>query len=263
MPFPEFDSILAISVGNTSTRFAVFTSAGGDDPVVRESAASTDPRAAAERVMKAAGMLPEKDAGVFIASVNQPFTNKLVNELAPMLDHEYFRFGPDLPIPAPHALGPESLVGQDRLLNGLAAYDRLKQACIVVDAGTAVTVDFIDGDGVFQGGAIAPGASMQLRALHAGTAALPEVEYRAPAPEPFARVTEQAMLQGVHFGIRGLVQAVTERFSESYGAFPLIIATGGDSETLFKDDELINQIVPDLTLRGINVARRLLADAEE
>ena len=77
-----------------------------------------------------------------------------------------YRVGDDLPIPIQVDLAPETITGSDRLLNAVAAFDVLQQACVVVDAGTAVTVDFIDGKGTFHGGAIAPGARMQLAALH-------------------------------------------------------------------------------------------------
>jgi len=135
----------------------------------------------------------------------------------------------------------------------------------VVDAGTAVTVDFVDGQGVFHGGAIAPGARMQLDALHERTASLPQIEFRRPDPaETFGRNTAEAMLHGVFDGLRGLVWRLVEQYSERYGAFPLVVATGGDAQTLFGDDELVNRIVPELTLQGIAVAARTaLADVSE
>ena len=136
----------------------------------------------------------------------------------------------------------------------------MRCACIVVDAGTAVTVDFIDGEGVFHGGAIAPGASMQLAALHERTAALPRVAFAQPDDVPFGRNTAEAMLQGVYHGLRGLVWRLVERYAEGYGAFPPVIATGGDAVTLFSDDELIDRIVPELTLQGIAVAVRRAAE---
>jgi type III pantothenate kinase len=148
-------------------------------------------------------------------------------------------------------LDPETITGMDRLLNALAAYRRLRQACVVVDAGTAVTIDFVDGEGTFHGGAIAPGARMQLRSLHRQTAALPEIEFRKPDDETFGRSTAEAMLRGVYHGIRGAVWRLVERYADRYGAYPHVIATGGDAEVLFADDELVDRIVPELTLHGI------------
>ncbi|HVZ93433.1 MAG TPA: type III pantothenate kinase [Phycisphaerales bacterium] len=263
MSKPNLENVLAVSVGNSNTRFAVFQESSGADPVMIDAVPTGDAKGAADRIARAAGTLPEGGSGVMIASVNEPFAEELLHELISRLDHEYFKFGRDLEVPMPHTLGERSTVGQDRLLAALAAFDTVKQACVVVDAGTAVTVDFVDGTGVFQGGVIAPGARMQLEALHRGTAALPEVKYERPEDAPFTTKTDQAMLQGVHHGIRGLVRTMVERYSESYGAFPLVIATGGDAERLFGDDEFVNRVVPDLVLRGINVARRMFLDEED
>jgi pantothenate kinase type III len=63
-------------------------------------------------------------------------------------------------------------------------------------------------------------------------------------------------------GIRGLTQALVERYASSYRAFPLVIATGGDAEAIFSDSELVTRVVPDLVLRGILQAVRSAAEAE-
>src|SRR6185503_8542491 len=152
---------------------------------------------------------------------------KLTSALEDQLSVDIYRVGDDIPIPVGQQLDPETITGVDRLLNAAAAFDRLKQACVVVDAGTAITIDFVDGEGTFHGGAIAPGANMQLHALHEHTAQLPDLKFKAPDPEAFGRNTSQAMYQGVFHGIRGMVQRLVEQYAESYGAFPLVIATGG------------------------------------
>ncbi len=204
-------------------------------------------------------------AFIMVASVHDEIARKLHSALADQLAVEIYRVGEDLPVPVSRQLDPETITGVDRLLNAAAAYERIRQACVVIDAGTAVTVDFVDGEGTFHGGAIAPGAAMQLRALHEDTAGLPELAFQAPDDEAFGRSTAQAMLKGVFHGIRGMVWQLVEQYAERYGAYPQVIATGGDADLLFKDDELIDSIVPDLTLRGIAVTARhaLSADPDE
>ena len=94
--------------------------------------------------------------------------------------------------------------------------------------------------------------------MHEHTAALPDLPFRTPdVGEAFGRNTAQAMYQGVYHGIRGMVQQMVEQYAEAYGAFPMVIATGGDAQLLFGNDPLIDRIVPDLTLMGIVVAARL------
>ena len=107
------------------------------------------------------------------------------------------------------------------------------------------------------GAAILPGAMMQLTALHNGTSNLPELPFTAPDDsDVFGRSTSQAMLKGVYHGIRGAVQRLVEQYATQYGAFPQVIATGGDAETLFSSDELIDDIVVELGILGIAAAAR-------
>lgn len=228
---------------------------------------------AADLILDLLGTAQESRASaIVIASVNEPASQSLLRALedrrkAPGASRDdrlraisegippAFRLDADLSIPQPHTLGPNHTTGQDRLLNALAAFHALRQACIIIDAGTAITVDFVDGEGVYHGGAIAPGARMQLRALHDHTAALPLVDLSLPdEQEHFAKTTAQAMLTGVCIGARGMVRALAEHYAEAYGGYPRIIATGGDAELLFSGDDLVEHIVPDLTLRGVALA---------
>ena len=75
--------------------------------------------------------------------------------------------------------------------------------------------------------------------------------------------TTQAMLKGVYQGIRGLVWRLVEQYAERYGAYPTVIATGGDAPLLFDGDQLIDRIVPELTLRGIATTARLALSADD
>jgi type III pantothenate kinase len=151
-------------------------------------------------------------------------------------------------------------VGEDRLLNAAGAYRVLQQACVVIDAGTAITVDFVDGAGTFHGGAIGPGAQMMLASLHQHTALLPEVEFEVPA-EPIGHNTRQAMLSAVYYGLRGMVRELVEQYAQVAGAFPMVVATGGNADVLFQGFDLVDRIVPDLALLGI--AATLAADESD
>ena len=245
-------SFVALNVGNTRTQVSRVTAGevGSSDRFANHETAEITQVV----IRHWPPIKSETGAAVIIASVNDAVADRLASALEDQLGVEVYRVGTDLPVPIAESLGPETITGVDRLLNACAAYDRIQEACIVIDAGSAVTVDFVDGEGTYFGGAIAPGARLQLRALHEHTASLPEVEFRAPDAEAFGRSTVQAMLQGVYHGIRGLVWRQVERYAERYGAFPQIIATGGDADILFRDDELINAIVPDLTVLGMVVA---------
>ncbi|MHC4080910.1 MAG: type III pantothenate kinase [Planctomycetota bacterium] len=253
--------LIALNVGNTRTQVGRFV----DGDLTESRRIDNDKRAEIVQLVLNwwQEMAAASQASVLLASVNDAVSRPLAATLEDQLSIEVYRVGEDIPIPIGRQLDPETITGTDRLLNAAAAYDRIRQACIVVDAGTALTVDFVDGEGTFHGGAIAPGAAMQLKAMHEQTASLPELRFTAPDHDAFGRSTGQAMLHGVFHGIRGAVQRFVERYSERYGAFPPIIATGGDADVLFEHEELIDHIVPDLTILGIAAAaRQALAGGE-
>lgn len=254
-------AFLAVAVGNTRTRAGLVREGSLHDP---RAINHDDPRAAAAELAGLAAGAAVTD--VLIASVNQPASTAIAAALDGEHGLEVHRFGQDLVIPMVTALDDETTVGQDRLLCALGAYSRAKQACVVVDAGTAITVDFVDGEGVFQGGVIAPGLAMMLGALHQKTAALPEVTLAKVDPErgPFGKDTRHAMLLGVRNAAVGLVRYTAELYAVAYEAYPQIIATGGDSALLFDGDEVVEHVVPDLQLLGIaEAARILLAHRED
>ncbi|MFM9995942.1 MAG: type III pantothenate kinase [Phycisphaerales bacterium] len=267
--------LLAVSVGNTRTRFGLFRDRSLDQSVVVE---NSDPEAVAAAIRAVPTDRP--DAPVVLASVNDPFADRVAALLARDVAGRLHRFGRGFEVPIKNALTDDSTVGQDRLLNALGAYARGQDACVIVDAGTAVTVDFVDGTGVFQGGAIAPGLNMMLRALHERTAALPLLRYQdrpvppAPPPgpgaeepspaDPFGRDTPSAMIRGVRAAVVGMTRLLADEYAQFFGAYPRIIATGGDAGALFENDPIVEHIIPDLTLLGIHAACvRLLGDGDE
>lgn len=246
---PTDDVVIGVAIGNTRARWGVLRGRELDDV---GTAPTADPGAIASGVLALSDAHPASP--VLVAGVHPPAMDTLVAALEKAEPPRIVLLvGEDIGIPLTHALDDASTLGQDRALCAVAGYARAEQACVVVDAGTAITVDFVDGQGVFQGGVIAPGLNMMLRALHEQTAALPELRYEPPddARGPFGRDTRHAMLLGVRDTARGLVRHVVERYADHYGAYPQVIATGGDAPTLFEGDGLVEHIVPDLQLLGI------------
>lgn len=257
--------IVAVSIGSTNTEFASCSGSevGG---VSRLSSTDIDGLAAAilTRVNEVNGAAAEPARAVVVASVNEPARAALLPKLVASLPVDVFSIGADLGIPMKYALEDSAIekTGHDRLLCAYAAYDAMKQACVVVDAGTAITVDFVDGAGTFQGGAIAPGLAMQLKSLHEGTTSLPLIEPRLPEGA-FGVNTEQAMLQGAVQGARGLVRGLMEQYALAYDGYPSVVVTGGDAEMLFGEDELVDRVWPGLVLRGISLAAAAALDSAD
>ena len=242
---------LALSVGNTTTHIA---SMMGDSLSDVTSTPSSDSTQIIERAIEAWNAIGDSEAQIIIASSNEVLASDISKVIVDQTSSKLWTIGTDLPVAIGQHLDPETITGIDRLLNAAAAWEQYKQACIIVDAGTCVTVDFVDGEGTFHGGAIAPGAAMQLKAMHDGTNALPEITFEKPLEEAFGKNTAQAMLQGVYHGIKGMVRQLSEQYASRYGAYPMIVATGGDATLLFEHDEFIEHIEPNLPFKGIAVS---------
>ena len=251
-------NLLAISIGNTRTKIGTFVDghlvemAAHDNPdltAIQHAIESTH-----KRVMAGEG------GAVMMGSVEPRQAATVEKFLRKQLKETVQRVERDLPVPIGRQLDPEAIVGEDRLLNAAAAYDVMQQACVVVDAGTAITIDFIDGAGTFHGGAIAPGGQMMLNALHHRTAQLPEIEFDKPV-EPIGHSTIEAMRAGAFYGLRGIVRELVERIAEEAGQYPMVVATGGDANLLFRDWDAVDRVVPDLTLMGLAVTLRKALEA--
>lgn len=254
-------TLLALAVGNSRTRMGLFVGPDLHDP---RSVPNDDPAKVARAI--ASFDLPQGHAFIAIASVNDPVADAVTRSITkgPLAGVEVLRVGRDLPIPISHTLDDPSSVGHDRLLNAIGAFAKTGQACVIIDAGTAVTIDFVDGEGSFHGGAIMPGVQMMLDALHERAVSLPGVRFEAPSNDPFGCDTKSAMLMGVAEAVRGGVHALISRFANYYEAYPQIIATGGDAPALFEHDEVVEHLVPDLQLIGIRiVCERLIADDDD
>jgi type III pantothenate kinase len=152
---------------------------------------------------------------------------------------------------------PES-VGIDRLLDAVAA-NALRDSerpAIVVDAGSAVTVDWIDETGAFQGGAILPGFALMAKALHDYTALLPLIETPRRLPELPGRETLPALEAGVFWAVAGGVQAVVAEYVEKSERLPHVFLTGGDAALLHDTVFHHAQLCPLLTIDGIRRSAR-------
>jgi type III pantothenate kinase len=164
-------------------------------------------------------------------------------------------------IPVATQLKEPAQVGVDRLLNALATnrVRRSNHPAIVVDVGTAMTVNLISSDGVFQGGAIAAGPITALAALHAATASLPRLgaEVLEQAPPPVGKSTVEAMASGAFWGALGAVHELLQRIADTCEQPPDIFLTGGASHGVAPFVRLGDRPVrhmPHLVLSGIRIA---------
>lgn len=244
-------NLLALNVGNTRLSIGVFV-AGELQYSTRVSHAQRAEWAA--RITEAWEKIKDHDDPAVVgASVNPPLVEPLEHAVKQATGQEVQWVGSDIDLPMKVLTDEPQQTGVDRVLNVAAAFEQMGKACVVVDAGTAVTVDLCNDAGEFLGGAIAPGAQTQLDALHEKTAKLPRVELAAPK-HGIGKTTAEAIQLGVFHGIRGAVKELVESYATELGTWPDLIATGGDSAVLFENWELVHAIAPDLTLYGIALA---------
>lgn len=149
-------------------------------------------------------------------------------------------------------------VGADRIANAVAAVDLYPNSnTLVVDFGTAITLDAITEKQEYLGGSICAGLGLAMKALGSKTAKLPFVEINKPR-RALGKSTIECIQSGLYFGYLGLIRELIGRISqEAFGDEACrVIATGGISQ-LYRDSGLFDEIVPDLVLHGVNVVLSL------
>jgi type III pantothenate kinase len=163
-------------------------------------------------------------------------------------------------------------VGIDRLLNAVAARSRVQRRgpVILIDAGSAVTVDLLDATGAFHGGAIFPGLRLMAQALHEHTALLPLVQVKRAIPLLPGTSTEDAIEAGIFWAVAGGIKALVRHLAaqareiaDPYLTGPpphpaVVFLTGGDAPLLAPVMDAEVQVWPTMTLEGIRLAAEAL-----
>jgi type III pantothenate kinase len=143
-----------------------------------------------------------------------------------------------------------SEVGSDRLVNALGALKLYSGPLIIVDSGTAITLDVIGSDGGFEGGVIAPGVHLSMEALHAAAAKLPRIALQKPQ-RVIGDDTVSAMQSGIFWGHVALIEGMIARIKSERNEAMTVVATGGVAALFHGVTDAIDHFDPDLTIRGL------------
>ncbi len=252
-PFP----LIAVDIGNSRIKLGEFSTADARDQLPRPARTLELATLAWEPVEIALWLAPRKPADFrwWCASVHQGADEKMRAWLADELGPRQARFlqNDDLPI-AVDVARPEA-VGTDRLLAAVAA-NRVRPAgrpAVVIDLGTAITVDVVSREGKFCGGAILPGVEMSARALHEYTDRLPlsEMAVLDEPPPALGATTDQAITSGLYWGAVGAIQALIGQLNKDMPAQPLAILTGGAARRVADLLEVPARYEEHLVLAGI------------
>lgn len=249
--------IVAVDVGNSRTKFGLFEALDAPLPEpsrVWELAAQTGELDSLAEWLAPYGV---DDVRWFVGSVNRSAASRVVDWLRDRPVPPPVQLLATIDLPLTVDLEHPDRVGIDRLLAAVAAA-RLRneqQAAVVVDLGTAITVDLVSPQGSFLGGAILPGLGISARALHAFTDLLPLVEmpHLRDAPPALGRSTVEAMRSGLYWGAVGGVRELIARLTEPFPGESAVFLTGGAAETVATLLAPAARYQPNLTLRGIAV----------
>lgn len=250
--------LLAIDAGNTNVVFALFEGR----KLKRRWRIATDPRRTGDEYavwlmqLLALGNVTAADVDQIIISTVVP---RALHNLE-ILSRHYFNVEPlvagvgkadyaiDIDVDEPKSLGA------DRAVNAIAAHAKYTGDLIVVDFGTATTLDVVDFNGAYKGGIIAPGINLSLDALVGNTAMLPRIAIEVPRnTSVIGRNTEDQMLIGVFWGYVAMIEGLIARMRAEIGRPAKVVATGGLAVLFDQATDIFDAVDADLTLEGIAI----------
>jgi type III pantothenate kinase len=247
--------LLAVDVGNTQTHIGMFR---GAELIEHWRFATRRESTGDELAITLVSLLGLR--GHVLGDVD----GAIVSSVVPQLAHEYeyvseryfagtlavvgphLRTGIPIRTENPHESGP------DRVVNAVAAYDKVGGQCVVVDFGTTINYDIVSGDGELLGAIFTPGVEISIEALAARAARLPKVDIEPPR-ELIGRSTVAAIQSGIVYGFAGQVDGIVGRLREEMGDDLTAIATGGLAGSIAPFCDQIDETDDLLTLTGLRL----------
>lgn len=247
-------NLLTIDVGNTQTVLGVFRDSSLEG---HWRIATSNYRTADElgvllvRLLELHGFPANSIDGAIMASVVPPVTPIIERAVAVYLHTHPLVVEPGIKTGIKILYENPKEVGADRIVNAVAAYGHCGKSCMVVDFGTATTIDCVGDGGDYLGGVITPGPGISIEALVSRAAKLPKIELERPS-RIIGQNTVESMQSGIFYGylsmVDGLVRKIRQEMPDP--GCP-VLATGGLSRAFVEASEEIDEVLPYLTLHGL------------
>ena len=248
--------ILAVDIGNTNITAGLFR---GERLVYKtkfptSKAGNGFSAVAGSRLLREkpfpAGIIFSQVEAAVICSVVPKAESAIKKTVAGLGDFPIYIVGRDLIVPIKNLYGRPKQVGQDRLVCAYAAMKAYGVPVIAIDLGTALTFDAVSKNGEYLGGVILPGLNLSLRALHQGTALLPQARLGKPGAL-IGKDTKGSMLSGLVYGFGSLIDGLVEKLRREIGEKAKIALTGGDARLIRQYCSNSYYFEPDLILKGL------------
>jgi type III pantothenate kinase len=247
--------LLAVDIGNTNVVFGLYD---GAELMHTFRASTSRTRTEDEygvllqQLLTLRGVNPKSIEAAIIASVVPPLTDVMSDAIRHAFTREPLVVGPGLRTGISVLYDNPRDVGADRIVNAVAAFERVRGGVIVVDFGTATTFDCISPKGEYLGGVIVPGILVSLDGLLARAAKLTRIEIAEP-PHVIGRNTTHALQSGIINGYAALVDGLVERIEAELDFDCKVIATGGLSSLVARHTRKVGTVDENLTLEGLRL----------
>jgi type III pantothenate kinase len=246
---------MAVDVGNTQTVLGLFEGeeSRGQWRIATEVHRTTDELAVfVAGLLALEGLRLEEINALILSSVVPGLTRSYRNLASGVLGVPFYVVTAGMKTGLDNRYDDPEAVGADRIVNAVAAGRHYGFPAIIVDIGTATTVEAVDGEGCYLGGAILTGLYVSLEALVAQTAKLPSVDLEEEPPRVIATNTPDSIRSGFIYGYAGAVDALIRRSRDELGEDTVsVVATGGPAGVIVPYCREIEEFDPDLTLKGL------------
>src|SRR5262245_24103874 len=247
--------LLAIDIGNTNIVLGLYLN---KQLITHWRLATQAERTADEygvmitQLVDYAGYHAEQISAIVVSCVVPPMLTTTQELAEKFFKLEPLIVGPGIKTGMPILYESPKDVGADRIVNGIAAYEKFRDSCIIVDFGTATTIDLISKKGEYVGGAIAPGLSISLEALIQRASKLPRIEVVKPK-DVVGKNTVSSIQAGIFYGYVGLVDGIVKGIQKQQAINAKVVATGGLAPLVSSECSSIDEVDEFLTLEGLRI----------